>query len=478
MLSDAVSAALVPGWNARRRSPQLAAALLVLGWGVPLAVAGWAVAQRRAWVALTLDTGFLALVVAAGAAALAARLVALGEVWVAHGRPAALSLRNVTALAVALATLGGLGYTTVAAAQARRSIAPIFAGQLDVPLWDARQTATAPRPAPATTAPGEATSVTRDTKPPGDRVKRPAGSGWGDLSDYPPGRPRSGIDPALHSDVSTILLLGGDAGPGRWSLRTDTMMLFSIHHPSGRAGLISVPRNLKRLLFPDGSVLAERYPDGFTDLANAVYPIVQSRADLRDAYVVEGIDAGVVALAQGLGWSLDTTIDDFVLVDMRAFVGLVDALGGVTVDVPKAVPMPGNIPGAPTQYPDTIGPGVIHMDGSTALGYARSRYADSDYHRTARQRSLLAALAQQVSAGDVLASYRSVAEALGESLRTSLTPDELAHTLGVIGGETAIVESVGLVPPVVNVNNPDWNQLARIVAEVQVALQANTTSGW
>ena len=53
MLTDALSAALVPGWNARRRSPALAGSLLALGWGVPLLVAAWAVASRRTWVALT-----------------------------------------------------------------------------------------------------------------------------------------------------------------------------------------------------------------------------------------------------------------------------------------------------------------------------------------------------------------------------------------------------------------------------------------
>src|SRR5690606_24656719 len=146
------------------------------------------------------------------------------------------------------------------------------------------------------------------------------------------------------------------------------------------------------LLSPPESAMGATYPDGFDDLANAVYPIVQSRRELRAAYdVLPGIDPGVVALAEALGYSLDTTIDDFVLVDMQAFVTLVDAIGGVTVEVPKEVPMPGNIPGAPTQYPDTIGPGVIHMDGSTALGYVRSRKADSDYHRAGRQRSVLAA---------------------------------------------------------------------------------------
>src|SRR5690606_22405770 len=101
-----------------------------------------------------------------------------------------------------------------------------------------------------------------------------------------------------------------------------------------------------------GTALADRYPTGFADLANAIYPVVQSRAELRTAYAgVPGVDPGVVALAEGLGCSLDVTIDDYVLIDMRGFVELVDALGGVIVNVPRAVPMPGNIPGGSTDYP-------------------------------------------------------------------------------------------------------------------------------
>ncbi len=200
---------------------------------------------------------------------------------------------------------------------------------------------------------------------------------------------------------------------------------------------------------------------------------------MRAAYNgFDDVEPGVVALAEGLGYSLDITIDDYVLIDMRGFVNLVDALGGVTVDVPTAVQMPGNIPNAPTQYPDVIGPGLIFMDGTTALGYTRSRYMDSDYQRTARQRHLLAALGSQISLADVVSSFGSVTAAVGNSLRTSLTPDELADIVAVIGGVTAIVESVGLVPPLVSPRRPDWSKLARIAAEVRVALVTGTPSGW
>ena len=480
MLREAVVAALVPGWNMWRRSRALAVALVALGCGVPLAIGGYAIGQRRPWVALSLDAAFLQLVVLAGAAAISARLVALSEVWWAHGRPR--SWHTAAASVVLLATVAPLGYATVAAGQARAALAPVFGDDLGAPLWNA-QTETAH---PGIVVPG--------ADAPATTAAPPTSAGAPDYRKYTEDDKRSepGSDPdepltschvadrgaAERADVATILLLGGDAGPGRWSLRTDTIMLFSIHRPSGRASLVSVPRNLMQLRFPPGSALGERFPLGFDDLANAVYPRVQNDAGLREAYRgVPGVDPGVVALSAALGCSLGVTIDDYVLIDMRGFVELVDALGGVTVDVPRQVPMPGNIPGGDTDYPHSVGPGVVHMSGTIALGYVRSRSGDSDYQRTARQRHLLAALAEQVNAGDVIGSYRAVAGALGETLRTSLSPDELTDLLAVIGGETAIVESVGLVPPLVNVNQPDWPGLADIVADVQAALVTGSPSG-
>ena len=79
----------------------------------------------------------------------------------------------------------------------------------------------------------------------------------------------------------------------------------------------------------------------------------------------------------------------------------------------------------------------------------RSRKADTDYRRADRQRAVLAALARQVSLADALSGYSTVTSALGDRLRTSLTTDEFTNLLGLLGGETAIVESVGLVPPLV-----------------------------
>lgn len=468
-----------------------------VGSVVPLVLLARMVMSGRSWVALGLDPAVASAVAWAAGLALMARVVSVFELWHARRWSFRWSWNGALAIAVILLTWASLGFGAVEASRARRSAERTFSEPLPAPLFDAESSlvATAVVAAPVAAAPptaptpttGVATAApttsrnnaTLDIATPARRDEVYLDPTTTTVPPPKPERPSSGIDPAAFADVSTILLIGGDAGPGRWSLRTDTMMLLSIHRPSGRAALVSVPRNLELLLFPVGSAMEARYPHGFTDLTNAVYPVVKSNGGLRNAYDSVGdVEPGVVALAEGLGYSLDVTIDDYVLIDMRGFVSLVDALGGVTLDLPRPVEMPGNIPNAPTQYPDVIGPGVVFMDGTTALGYARSRSMDNDHRRTERQRNLLAALGRQLSVGDLLASYGAVLDAVGDSLRTSLTPDELADIVAVIGGETAIVESVGLSPPLVNPLRPDWSKLARISAEVRLALTTGTPSGW
>ena len=455
----------------------LAAALMAAGVAAPIGLVVGVLASGRTWVGLSLDRTFLTWLTAVVAVGVVARVIAV-VMWLggaARTRPRV----GVAGLAILAALVPGM-LVAVGAVRAINDIAPVFTPTADgAPLFDPGDvpvpatTAAPPPTRAATTGPvtthsdddeGAATTTTTTTT----------------TTTLPPlpSRPDSGVVPEALADVHNVLLLGGDAGPGRYGLRTDTMILFSLHTPSGRASLVSIPRDLRNLLFPPGSAMEARHPYGFDNLANAVYPIVSVEPALRAAYDVGDIRPGVVALAEGIGYSLDVVIDDYVLIDMQGFIDLIDAIGGVTIDVAKQLPMPGNVPGARTQYPDTIGPGVIHMDGTTALGYVRSRYADSDFQRTERQRKLLAALAQQVSFTDVVANYRGVTSAVGGTLRTSLTSDELAEVLAVIGGETAIVESVGLVPPLVSTRNPDYQQMAEIVGRVLVAIATGTSSGY
>jgi LCP family protein required for cell wall assembly len=478
-LLDVLVAAVAPGLPTLRRRRVHGAVLLVAGVFGPVVWLVVTVLRHGSWIELGLDRTFLGQLILVIAISVITRLAGVGEVLAAGSADGRSRLRGAVAFATLLAVTVPSAVGVAAAAEARADIDRAFGDETDGPLFDASEPS--PTEPPTTTTTTTTTAApTVSTAPP--TTLHPSQPVPHEVVPEPdprtPLRPDSGVDPALLSDVTTILLIGGDAGPGRSGLRTDSMILVSIHRPSGRVALISVPRNLEHILFPPDSALGQRYPYGFDDIANAVYPRVSSHEELREAYRIEGLRPGAVATAQTLGYSLDVTIDDYVLVDMMGFLEVVDAMGGVTVNVRKAVPTPGNPPGAKHPVPDVIEAGTQHMDGTTALAYVRSRKADSDYQRMRRQRDVLGALATQVTLGDALSGYTAVTSALGDSLHTSLSTDEFANFIAMLGAETSIVESVGLSPPLVDPSNPNYLEMAKIVGRVQLALVAGEPSGY
>ena len=151
------------------------------------------------------------------------------------------------------------------------------------------------------------------------------------------------VDP-LAGEFHTVLLMGSDEGADRVGLRTDTMILALVDQASGRAALVSIPRNLTHLQFPAGSLLADRYPNGYKDdeggFINALYNTVDNDEALTAAYGKGSNEAGVQALMEGLSFSLGITIDDYALINSCGFVRVVDAIGGITIDIDRELPMP------------------------------------------------------------------------------------------------------------------------------------------
>ena len=269
----------------------------------------------------------------------------------------------------------------------------------------------------------------------------------------------------------TILLLGGDEGPGRWALRTDTMILVTIDEESGRIAMISIPRNMYKMQFPPGSAMADEFPEGFPELANAIYPYVSSHEEISATYVRGDLQPEAIALASAISYSMNITIDDYVLVNMQGFLEIIDALGGVTLTLDEKLPMPGNVPGAKTQYPPFIGPGEVTMDGTTALGFARSRSGDSDYGRMGRQRQLLTAIASQVEGSDVLLRFPNLTEIMRWTVRTSLSAGEFSSLVDRLRSGASINESVGLVPPLINPSNPNFTDITNLIDALQTSIR-------
>jgi LCP family protein required for cell wall assembly len=283
----------------------------------------------------------------------------------------------------------------------------------------------------------------------------------------------SSDSPTSSDGFKTILLLGGDEGPGRWALRTDTIILVTIHEESGRIAMISIPRNMYKIQFPPGSAMANEFPKGFPELANAIYPYVFTHEEVAATYVRGDLQPEAIALASGISYSMNIRIDDYVLVNMQGFLEIVDALGGVTLTLDKKLPMPGNVPGAKTEYPPFIGPGKVTMDGTTALGFARSRSADSDYGRMGRQRQLLTALASQVQGSDILLRFPDLTEIMRWTVRTSLSVGEFSSLVDRLRSGAAIKESVGLAPPLIVPGNPNFTDISNLIDALQVAIRDN-----
>jgi len=240
-----------------------------------------------------------------------------------------------------------------------------------------------------------------------------------------------------------VLLLGSDAGPDRTGARTDTMMVASIDTRTAATTLIGLPRNIQYAPFPPGSPMAARFPDGFHDprsptsgdyLLNNVAQYGAEHPDLAPAGPTA--DRGLNLLLSSVSYMLALPLDHYVEVDMNGLAAIVDALGGVIVDVgPLPLPIGGVTYDGRHVTPDGyVPPGVQHLDGNQALWFARSRRNSDDYDRMARQRCLIKAVLTEKRPIDVVTHFRSVATATTSSIRTNI-PQTLLPALLTMADE-------------------------------------------
>ena len=189
-----------------------------------------------------------------------------------------------------------------------------------------------------------------------------------------------------HGYINLLLLGQGDADHDGKDL-TDTIMVASIDPEQTKSvTLLSLPRDLYFLK-------TEKMGKG---KLNSMYRDYKGYVRFREGKMEE--EASIIAmqeLAKEIGRSLDIQLDHAVKVDFTAFTKVVDAVGGVTIDVAEDI--------LDEQYPDNnwgyetfeLKAGTHTLDGDTALKYARSRHGSSDFSRSARQQQILTALAKQ-----------------------------------------------------------------------------------
>ncbi len=269
---------------------------------------------------------------------------------------------------------------------------------------------------------------------------------------------------AISKPRLNILLVGSDAGPDRTGARTDTMMMASIDTTTARTTLFALPRNIGYAQFPPGTPMEEQFPKGFHDAAdplsgnyllNAVYAWGLDHPQM--APTVPTSNPGLNLLHQTVSWMMGIDIDYYVEVNMAGFASIIDAVGGVTVDVgPVPLPIGGVLPDGRHVKPSGYVPaGVQHLDGNDALWFARSRRDSNDYNRMGRQRCLLQSLLQQKSPTDVITHFQGIAAATTNSVTTNIPQEVLGALVSLSGEKPPSLQSVSFDPSLPDPNASD-----------------------
>ena len=267
-----------------------------------------------------------------------------------------------------------------------------------------------------------------------------------------------------------VLLLGGDSGPDRTGLRPDSLTVASIDAKTGRTVLIGLPRNLENVPFPKGSVMAKEFPRGFdcdgcelngintwaNDHANLFGPGSGSGSRAEKGTAKPGVEATMGAVEEITGLDLNY----YAMVNLRGFAKLVDAVGGVTVDVKERTAIGGI--GAPIR--GWIPAGEQKLDGKETLWYARSRVQNDDWSRMGRQKCVMNAMLHQLSPKSVLMNVEKIADSSKALLTTDIPAKDLGTFMDLaLKARTQKVSTVSLVPPVIFTGNPDFDKVRRLI---------------
>lgn len=213
------------------------------------------------------------------------------------------------------------------------------------------------------------------------------------------------------TDRLNVVLLGVDKRGEEDLSRSDTMILVSIDPTNKRVGMLSIPRDLWVTI-----------PGYGPNKINAAFPLGEQsgKPNGGPALVMQTIEA-----------TFKVPVHYFATVDFRGFTKIIDAVGGVTVEVPYALKDDEYPADESSNYTRLYIPaGLQWMDGTTALRYARSRHFDTDFGRQRRQQQVLQAIREQ-------------------GLKLNLLP-QLPRMIGLLAGSVRTDIPVGQIPALVN----------------------------
>ncbi len=216
-----------------------------------------------------------------------------------------------------------------------------------------------------------------------------------------------------------IMLLGSDQRRGHYDFRTDAIMLLSYNPKTGATSLVSFPR------------------DTYVYLPGMYYQRINTAMEF----------GGFPLLASTMEYNFGIRPDYYILINFVGFQQLIDRLGGVDVYVSR------RLCDKRTHYGYyCIGPGNVHMDGSLALWYARSRKTTSDFDRARRQQDLLLAIIHRLISFDAFTRAPELYNAYRQMVETNISPGDFSimvtkatdfHTDGI---KTYVLTPPTLIP--------------------------------
>lgn len=286
---------------------------------------------------------------------------------------------------------------------------------------------------------------------------------------------RGGGDSQENAGRYNILLLGVDAAADREGIRPDSINVASVDAETGRTVLFGLPRNLQGVPFPKASPLHEMYPDGFgcednECMLNAVYTLGDDNAELYP-----GKEAGLEATREAVGETLGLDINYYAMVDMAGFQSLIDAMGGITLNVGRDVPIGGG--GSPVSGYIEAGENV-HLDGYHALWLARSRHGSSDYERMNRQKCVMAAMAKQLDPRVVATKFVDLSRAGKDLVVTDVGAGHVAELAELaLRAKSLDLRSVDFTPPLIVTADPDFDLIRSSVLDAIAEADALDEAG-
>ena len=224
-----------------------------------------------------------------------------------------------------------------------------------------------------------------------------------------------------------ILFLGrgGEGHPG--GLLTDSLMVMSLNTKDKKMATFSIPRDLYVPIKGYGSAkINEAYKAGYDDyIKNSCKK--KNKNDCKN----DASAAGSALTSETISNILGIPIQYYVMADFEGFKQLVDKVGGIDVNVEKAIYDSSYPADDMIHYsPFKISAGQHHMNGDIALKYARSRHgsAGGDFDRAKRQQQIISAIKEKASASGVLANPKKILDIvniIGNHVRTNFSPSEI-----------------------------------------------------